>query len=149
MFRRAGDHVGEVWSLNSLGYLHRQLGQPGRAAVRYRQALALLPDTESRYAAAIALNGLGKAGRVMGRSSRGPRPSPRRLGRRHHRRRSDETAYAHTGLGDGYLAIGDIARAREHYQQALTLYVSLGTPQADRVRARIAAIQAGVDKRPG
>jgi hypothetical protein len=56
-----------------------------------------------------------------------------------------EQARAHDGLahacqaaGDPGQAAGDPGQARRHWKEALTLYVGLGAPEADQVRARLA-----------
>jgi hypothetical protein len=49
-----------------------------------------------------------------------------------------QQARACDGLGRACHAAGDTARARRHWQEALTLYASLGTPEADQLRAQLA-----------
>ena len=49
----------------------------------------------------------------------------------------EQQARAHAGLGHAHRALGDLALAREHHQQALTLYVDLGMPEAAEVRAHL------------
>jgi len=41
-------------------------------------------------------------------------------------------------------AVGDRSQARHHWQQALGLYAQLGAPEADQVRAQLAAVGGGV-----
>jgi tetratricopeptide (TPR) repeat protein len=43
-----------------------------------------------------------------------------------------------TGPGRACHAAGDTARARRYWQEALTLYASLSTPEADQIRAQLA-----------
>jgi len=49
----------------------------------------------------------------------------------------ERQARAHAGLGHAHRTLGDPARAREHFQQAVTLYAELGMPEADEVRAQL------------
>jgi tetratricopeptide (TPR) repeat protein len=51
-----------------------------------------------------------------------------------------EQAAAHNGLARACHASGDLGQARRHWNEALALYVTLGTPEADQVRARLADI---------
>jgi tetratricopeptide (TPR) repeat protein len=50
-----------------------------------------------------------------------------------------EQARAHQGLAAAYHASGDLAAALVHWRQALRRYARLGSPEADEVRARLAA----------
>jgi hypothetical protein len=54
----------------------------------------------------------------------------------------DQQARAHAGLGRAYHILGDADRTRAHLERALTLYTDLGTPEADRIRADLAAAGA-------
>jgi len=54
----------------------------------------------------------------------------------------DQQARAHAGLGQAHQTLGDLARARQHYRQALALYSDLGVPEADRIRTRLADLGA-------
>ena len=50
-----------------------------------------------------------------------------------------QQARAHHGLARACQAAGDPGQARHHWQQALALYTDLGAPEADQVRAQLAA----------
>jgi hypothetical protein len=52
-----------------------------------------------------------------------------------------EQARAHHGLARAHQASGDSARADIHWKQALTLYTEFGAPEADQIRAQLAAGQ--------
>jgi hypothetical protein len=49
------------------------------------------------------------------------------------------SARAHHGLARSHEAVFDSSQAGPHWQQALALYTDLGIPEADQVRAEIAA----------
>ena len=49
-----------------------------------------------------------------------------------------EQARAHNGLAHAYHAAGDPGQARRHWKEALTLYIILGAPETDQVRAHLA-----------
>jgi hypothetical protein len=53
---------------------------------------------------------------------------------------TEQQARAHTGLGHAHKALADHARARQHYELALTLLVDLESSLAEDVRAHIATI---------
>jgi hypothetical protein len=52
----------------------------------------------------------------------------------------DQQARAHTGIAWVLLANGEPGRAREEWQQALTMYIALGVPEADEIRAQLATL---------
>ncbi len=49
---------------------------------------------------------------------------------------------AHHGLGLAHQATSDPGQARRHWQQALTLYTGLGTPEAEDVRAQLRTVNS-------
>ena len=49
-------------------------------------------------------------------------------------------ARAHSGLGDAHRGLDNPPCARHHYQRALALYTDLGLPDAEQIRAHLAAI---------
>ena len=67
------------------------------------------------------------------------------------RRRVLKTDDVHP-LGHAHHSLGDTAEARRQYERALTLYDDLRSPQADRIRAHLAALDlrptATISSRP-
>jgi tetratricopeptide (TPR) repeat protein len=59
------------------------------------------------------------------------------------RRTGEQTGEAApcNGLGDVLQAAGHLRQARDHWQQALTLYTSMHSPAADQVRALLSAAE--------
>ena len=94
-------------------------------------------ETGQRDNEAGALNGLGEAAHATDRATEAlgyftaAQVIAAEVGIR------EQEARALTGLGNAYCALDRLARAREHYQRALALYIDLGAPQADQVRARL------------
>ncbi|MEV4510989.1 tetratricopeptide repeat protein [Dactylosporangium sp. NPDC049525] len=146
LFGHLGYSGGEAWALDGLGAVHTRLDQPDQATAYHQQALAIFKKSSDRHGEARALNGLGEAALAGGRLTAAltqhttaltASPAP------------DQQARAHTGLGHAHQALGDLARARQHYEQALVRYTDLGSPDADDVRVHLAALdsQAGADRR--
>lgn len=48
-----------------------------------------------------------------------------------------EHARAHDGLAHTYLVADKQTQARQHWQQALSVYTSLGFPESEHVRIRL------------
>ncbi|MBM7075401.1 tetratricopeptide repeat protein [Micromonospora humida] len=140
LFRQAGHRNGEAWALDGLGTLHRHLGQATEAARHHRQALTILQTTGDRHGAAWALNGLGEATLAAGHATdalthhTAAHTIAAEIGAR------DQRARAQAGLAGAHRALDRHDRARDHYRQALTIYTDLGTPEADQIRACLAAL---------
>ncbi len=122
--RRSGHRTAEGWTLDSLGTLRARCGQPAQAAEYYRQALATFRETGEPDGEAATLNSLGEAAHPTEAVT-------------HHTAAltiavdigdREQQARAHTGLSRAHHALGNPTQARHHYQQALTLYTSLGLP---------------------
>jgi tetratricopeptide (TPR) repeat protein len=140
LYRQLGDRTGEAWTLDSLGILHTGLGQPTEATACFQQALAVFHETGERRGTACALNGLGEVAHTTGH--------PTDALTHHtaaHTIATDiddryQQARAHTGLARTHHTLGNPERARHHHQHALALYTDLGGPEADQIRAHLAAI---------
>ncbi|MEU4236876.1 tetratricopeptide repeat protein [Actinoplanes sp. NPDC026619] len=126
----------EASVLDSLGALVHRMGEPERATAYYRRALVIFRESEDHVSEAWVLNGLGEA-------------APAAEALVHHTAAlelaaeigvRDAQARAQAGLGRAHHELGDLARAQKHYQEALTLYIELGGPEADEVRAALRRI---------
>ena len=51
-----------------------------------------------------------------------------------------QQARAHDGLGYACHAVGDTARTRRHWQQALAAYTSINAPDAASTRSRLSRL---------
>ncbi len=138
LFRETGNRTGEAHALTDLGDLGRREGHYHQAINHQRQALTLFREFGDRSGEAEALNGLGEIFLATGRHGHARAQHAIALGIASHIGDQVEEARAHNGLALAHQATGDAARARSHWQEALALYTSLGAPEADQVRARIA-----------
>jgi len=145
LYGQVGNHAGAANVLDSLGTLHTRLGRPAQAIDHHQRALTLYRETGDRYSEARVRNGLGEAARTAGHLAdalahhTAARGIAADIGSR------DQQARACSGIGDAHQALGDYARARESYRQALDLYIGLGMPEADDIRARLVALGSLAD----
>ena len=138
LFRETGDRIGEASTLGNLGLVDFQQGRCEQAAAHFRQALAVCHETGDRSGEAQALNGLGETFLATGRSSDARAQYAAALSVTTQSGEKYEQARAHNGLAHACHAAGDPGQARRHWTEALTLYTSLGAPETDQVRARLA-----------
>jgi tetratricopeptide (TPR) repeat protein/transcriptional regulator with XRE-family HTH domain len=137
--REIGIRITELAALTCLGDAYTRLGRYQEAAEHIEQALAAAQATGTSKDEAEALILLGKLLLVTGK----PRDAHAsfaaaldlgiELDLRHIRART------HDGLGRACQALGDADQARRHWQQALAIFTKLGVPEAEQVRARLAA----------
>jgi tetratricopeptide (TPR) repeat protein len=148
LYRQLGNRDGEASTLDSLGILHTHLGQPDQATKYHQQALTILRETGYRDTEAWALNGLGEAAHTAGRPTEAlahhtsAHTVAADIGDHH------QQARAHAGLARAHHTLGDPLLARQHYQHALSLYTDLGVPEADQVRAHVAALDNTSPEQP-
>ena len=57
-------------------------------------------------------------------------------------------AHTLTDLGDTYHSAGELAQAREAWQQALAIFEDLQHPEADRVRAKLGSTNDHAPRNP-
>ncbi|MEU8328707.1 tetratricopeptide repeat protein [Micromonospora sp. NPDC048839] len=139
MYRQLGNHTGVAWTLNSLGTLHTRLGQ---TSSHHQQSLDIFRETGERYGEASALNGIAEAARVTGDAAdalahhNAAHVIVVEIGAYH------EHARSHAGLGHAHRALGAPTSARDHFQRALTLYTDLDMPEAEQIRAHLAALDS-------
>jgi len=140
LYRQFGNRQGEAAALDNLGAVHTRLGQPDQAAEYHRQALVLAREIGEREGEAWTLNGLGEAAHVAGHFADALSWHAAALTVAAEIGGRDQQARAHAGLGHAHASLGDATRARQHYQHALTLYTDLRQPEADDIRAHLAAL---------
>jgi tetratricopeptide (TPR) repeat protein len=146
LFRHAGHRNGEAWTLDGLGTLHAARGEPAKAAEYHQEALTILRATGDRHGEAYALNGLGEAALAAGHpaDAHHHHTAAQRIAAEIGAR--DQQARAHTGLANAHRALGHPDEVRAHYDHALAIFTDLGTPEADQIRACLAAFDnAGID----
>ena len=102
-------------------------------------ALVLYRELGIMYGEADTLISLGEISLASGRPGDARAQHTAALSLAEKTSHKHEQARAHRGLGAVCHADGDLAGARRHWQQAFTLFTELGTPEADQVRAQLAA----------
>jgi tetratricopeptide (TPR) repeat protein len=139
-FPDIGDRNGEAEALTRIGRVCLGQGDHRAAMEHHRRALDLFREIGDRNGEAEALNGLGAVSCAVGDAAQA---------RDHHAAALRlaaqigdvyQQAHACNGLGDAYHGLGDPGQARRHWEEALVLYTKLGTADADRVSARLAAV---------
>jgi DNA-binding SARP family transcriptional activator/tetratricopeptide (TPR) repeat protein len=134
----AGVSDAEAQVLCWLGELDLRLGRPAQAVGRYQQALTIYRRITEPSGEAEARNGLGEAALAQGEPEEARAHHQAALAIARKIGGPEQQARAHERLGNLSAAAGDAAGARPHWQQALALYVHLETPEAERIRAKLA-----------
>ncbi|HEV7647035.1 MAG TPA: BTAD domain-containing putative transcriptional regulator [Actinophytocola sp.] len=142
LFRDVGYPVGEAYALNDLGTVHLRLDQAGAAVDELRRALARFQEIGERAGEAEALNGLGQALAATGAPDEAAARHTEALAVAVEIGDRYEQARAHAGIAAIHEAQGDVVRARRRWQEALAVYADLAVPDAETVRARLAALDA-------
>lgn len=139
LFSTSGRHAAYASVLNSVGWYHALLGEYPQALSHCQEALVLLQRLGDRYGQAATWHTLAYAHHHLGRH-------PNALvGYGHSLALYRELGVPYleactlVHIGDTHAAMGDHRAAHEVLQQALTLLITLGHPDADGVRERIAA----------
>jgi DNA-binding SARP family transcriptional activator/Tfp pilus assembly protein PilF len=141
LFHKAGSKASEAEILTLLGLVRLRQGRYDQATDHQQQALSLSREVGDRSVEAIALNGLGETLLATGRPADATATFVAALELTTHDH-AYQAARAHQGLGRAYHVTGDARRALEHWQAALALYAELGAPEADEVRAQLAALDS-------
>ncbi|MDX3158911.1 tetratricopeptide repeat protein, partial [Streptomyces scabiei] len=143
LFRGAGSRAAYASVLNSVGWYHALLGEYREALRHCQEALVLLQELGDRYGQAATWHTLAYAHDHQGRHP------DALVGYGHslalYRELGVPYLEARTlvDIGDTHAATGDHRAAHEVRQQALTLLITLGHPDADRVRDVIASERCG------
>ncbi|MEV4760135.1 BTAD domain-containing putative transcriptional regulator [Micromonospora sp. NPDC049559] len=149
MCRANGDRRGEVVVLMNIGNVHNDLRRHAEALRCLREALAMGREIGDRNAEGRAHTSLGETFRHLGDHAAS----------REHLERAVETlrtagdrwgsAEALNLLGQVRREAGDHGGVRESWREALAIFSELGDPQADAVRAQLAALDAdGTESTP-
>jgi DNA-binding SARP family transcriptional activator/tetratricopeptide (TPR) repeat protein len=137
--RAANDANGEGNALNEVGWRTALLGDYQRALDHCQQALALLEKVGNRRGQAATWDSLGYAHHHLGDHHRAIECYRRAADLRHATGDRYPEAKTLDRLGHVYRAGGDHDAARTAWQQALAILTQLDHPQADQVRASLAA----------
>jgi tetratricopeptide (TPR) repeat protein/DNA-binding SARP family transcriptional activator len=140
LFRETGNRIAEGYALANLGVVNLRQGRYEQAADDLRQALTIFRKTGNRDGEAEALNRMGETLHATGQSEQARAQHAAALALAVETGDRYQQARAHTGLAHTRHAAGEHGLARQHWQHALTLYTDLGVPDADDVRAHLAAL---------
>jgi tetratricopeptide (TPR) repeat protein len=139
LFRAAGHQVGQARALNAVGWYLALLGDHQQALTSCRQALTLHKNLGTRQHQAHTWDSLGYAHHHLGQHTQAVASYHQALtlirdvGDRH------QEATTLTHLGDTHHAAGNPTAAHDAYHQALAILDDLDHPDADTVRAKLAA----------
>ena len=144
--REGGYRDGEAETLARTGDVRLRQDHPDEATRHLQQALAIYREIGNRSGEADALNSLGEVFLAAGQPGHARSEYATALRLAAETRDKYQQARAYHGLGEACHADGDPSGARRHWQEALALFTDLGTPEADQVRAQLAA--TGDDSQP-
>ena len=139
LFRELAHRAGQASALNSIGWCHAQLGNPLQARTFCRQALSLYRELGNRYCEAHIWDSLGYAELRLGHLGDAADCYQHALALV--REAGDRFAEAETltHLADVRQAAGHQEEARDAWRQALAILDDLHHPDAEQVRAKLAA----------
>jgi DNA-binding SARP family transcriptional activator/Tfp pilus assembly protein PilF len=138
--RETGNLAGQARALTNLGDLDLRQGRHQRGRGYQQQALALFQQIGDQSGQAEALNGMGEILRAGGQEAPARARHTAALTLASQIGDQEQQARAHDGLACCHRAGGEYGRSREHWRHALALYTELGAPEADQVRAQLAAL---------
>jgi DNA-binding SARP family transcriptional activator len=139
LFRELAHRAGQASALNSIGWCHAQLGNPLQARTFCRQALSLYRELGNRYCEAHIWDSLGYAELRLGHLGDAAECYQHALALV--REAGDRFAEAETltHLADVRQAAGHQEEARDAWRQSLAILDDLHHPDAEEVRAKLAA----------
>jgi DNA-binding SARP family transcriptional activator len=139
ILRELGDRRGQAATLGNLGVVYQRQGRYEEAMACQQESLAIFRELGDRLGHAESLNDLGVVYQRHGQYGRALACHQesvaifRELGDRYGQ------AEALRDLGAALVSAGHHQRARTAWQEALATFDQLGVPEADDLRARLAA----------
>jgi tetratricopeptide (TPR) repeat protein len=146
LYQAIGHQYGQALALNQVGWGHALLGDHQQALTACQQALTLLQELGDRHGQANTWDSLGYAHHHLGNHTHARTCYQhaltlyRDLGDRYNQ------ATTLTRLGDTHHSTGNHHTARNAWQQALTILDQLNHPDADKVRTKLADLDASTDE---
>jgi DNA-binding SARP family transcriptional activator/tetratricopeptide (TPR) repeat protein len=136
LMRASADVQGEGAALGNLGNVYRNLGHYREACEHHEECLAAMRKVGDRNSESEVLNDLGETYLAMGSGAQAVirHEAALALAREVHVR--PQEARAHNGIAHA-LRCADPQAARDHWRQALDIYLELEVPEADEVRRRL------------
>jgi tetratricopeptide (TPR) repeat protein len=147
LYQAVGDQAGEADALNTVGWYHGMLGDYQQARAFCRQAVTLSAQVGHRWLEAGAWDSVGYAEHHLGNLAEAAACYQRALSLLRAGDRLQE-AVVLTHLGDTRQAAGELAQAREAWQQALAIFEDLQHPDAGQVRAKLSSANGHVSANP-
>jgi DNA-binding SARP family transcriptional activator/tetratricopeptide (TPR) repeat protein len=141
LFQAIGDVSGQGQALNNIGYTCVLLGDYERARESCREALAMCREAGDQRVEAYAWDSLGYAEHHLGNHAQAADCYGRALGIIRERGDRFLEAMILSHLGEVQQDAGDHAAARLSWQQALIILDELHRPDADEIRAKLAAAE--------
>jgi DNA-binding SARP family transcriptional activator/Tfp pilus assembly protein PilF len=138
--QQAGNRTGEAYALTDLAGVYLYQGRLAEALRQLRQALVIYQEIGDRASEAEVLNGLGETLRALGTPAEAIAQHTKALTMADAIGDRYEQARAHDGIAASQHLTGDTGRAAVHWRDALELYIGLGVPEAEAVRARLAGL---------
>jgi DNA-binding SARP family transcriptional activator/tetratricopeptide (TPR) repeat protein len=142
LHRELGNRRGEALVLDKLGLLHRKRGEYDLAEARHRESADLYREIGNRSDEATARNGGAESALAAGDPQRAVTEHQAALTLARETGNRPQEARAHDGLARAHRARGDLTAARRAAQDALGCYTALAVPEADDIRAFLAALDA-------
>jgi DNA-binding SARP family transcriptional activator/Tfp pilus assembly protein PilF len=137
--RDVGDRNSQATVLTRLGDVALRVSRYQQAIEYHEQSLLMFRELSDPGGEALALNGLGEALLAAGQPHQAATKLAAALDLASRAGDPPEQARAYDGLGHAYRATGDDEQARVYWRQALALYTELGVPEANQIRALLAA----------
>lgn len=147
LYWSTGNRTGLAIALDATGFCHANLGDLGRALSCSNQALRLHRDAGNRIEEAGTWDSLGYEHHLLG-DYRSAVEFYQRSIQIYQELCTFEAACVQVRLGDTYLATGNHHDARVVWQAALTKLAAVHHPGADRIRPRLAYLDAPLGRRP-
>jgi DNA-binding SARP family transcriptional activator len=142
--RDTGDRVGEAYALAGLGEVGHRSANYEQAVTYLDLSLALFREMGDRAGETEACIGLGAISLGTGQAEIAQQQYANALALAKQSGDMYLQATALAGIGDSYAAAGGVGPAIDSWRRALALYENLGTPDADRMRAALAAPMASL-----
>lgn len=131
------DRVAEGEAHYNLGTTYRLLGDHEQAFHHHHESLRVARATGNANVMVEALNRFAETYRATGVPAEAVRHHDEAMSVAVASGNRYEHARAHVGLGDAHTDLGDHDQAREHWRQALDIYLDLDAPDAAEVEAKL------------
>lgn len=143
-FQKARDRAGEAETVMFLADIDRKVGRSEQAVRHVRQGLELCREIGEWIREAWAVSISGDVLFSVGQHAEARVQYTSALELSDRSGDPYDQARAHHGLGRVHRELGDPVQARSHWEQALALYAEMETPEAEEVRAELAALKKDI-----